>query len=616
MKFLLLAFCLFLICFNLHAGEKRLTGFHRRGETVEWLDNTSEFFGGKSGLSRHGTLTVSRVTPLDSVHPYDFEAGRHVNRAGILDDLFYESLLLADPIASNEKMYPLLARALRVDDELSYVIFEIDPRARFQDGTEVKASDVLFSLEVLKNSSPALKDKLEAVIQSTHATDLEVRIDLKTRGQSSRDAIMLLASVKIVKDNSTGAKEMSGIRTRFTPTGSYRLTQLGRTRMALIIDPAYWAKDLSVRRGFFNFRVIEVISFGDETSARMALATEHANFYAEKSTAGAQGFAQTLRRENENIRLVEERVSPAGESIPTLSFNTQSPVVGDPRVRQAILLAYDFHSINVAYFAGALRRPLGILDDSPVGPEGLPAKEVQSLIDTCGIPAPGLFESHGHAQHKSVADKRLRLFTATRLLQESGFKLENGVLHRSLGENRYAPVQLKLLVRNGEQRGAHILRSDLLRLGIETTVTAADGPAFRMLAGQGAYDLITSQESFADKEGWPNGNKLESEGLKQIPCVRQMLSTMDKEDPAGDTYLDNAEAIARIHAALHLSIYTGSPSRRSFYLDQRLHVPAGLSAQNIHMYGYWREQEAAAVDWSPAFPFDHHTFDFGDMIGK
>ena len=48
-------------------------------------------------------------------------------------------------------LYGLLARTVETDDERSYVTFHIDPRARFSDGTQVTAEDVLFSWQLLRD---------------------------------------------------------------------------------------------------------------------------------------------------------------------------------------------------------------------------------------------------------------------------------------------------------------------------------------------------------------------------------------------------------------------------------------------------------------------------------
>src|SRR5258705_1654922 len=48
-------------------------------------------------------------------------------------------------------LYGLLARSVETDDARSYVTFRIDPLARFSDGKQVTADDVLFSWALLRD---------------------------------------------------------------------------------------------------------------------------------------------------------------------------------------------------------------------------------------------------------------------------------------------------------------------------------------------------------------------------------------------------------------------------------------------------------------------------------
>ena len=48
-------------------------------------------------------------------------------------------------------LYGLLARTVETDDERSHVTFRLDPRARFSDGKQVTAEDVLFSWQLLRD---------------------------------------------------------------------------------------------------------------------------------------------------------------------------------------------------------------------------------------------------------------------------------------------------------------------------------------------------------------------------------------------------------------------------------------------------------------------------------
>lgn len=620
MKKLLVFFWLFSISFKVLATEQRLTAIHPSNPSISWDENKDRFPIVLENLERKGTLTQTRVRAIESIHPYDTEAGRTVARPFQLDDLVYESLMLVDPVSPSEAMYPLIAQALRIADDMSYVVFEIHPQARFQDGAAVTGDDVIYSLDVYKDSGREHRAKIDAVVQSTSSTATEVRFNLKTTGFASRRAIMQLAALKIVKPNTTGATEIGGIRVRFTPTGPYRLTQLGRARLSLIIDPAYWGRGLSTRRGFFNFRAIEIVTYADEMAARQSMVNDTANFLFESQPGAAAATLALLIQKNASIKHVEQASDTYGKRLPVLSFNTQNPAVQDWRVRQGILLAYDFEHINQMNYAGTLQRPLSLFQDGPLSPNGEPAPKVRALMEQCSAPAEAPFESHGHAQYAQITDKRIRLLTAMRLFQEAGLKVENGVLKRPLPDGNFVPVHLRLLVRDAELRAAQSFRSDLLRLGILVQVSSAEGDAFRIMRQTKEFDLVSGFEAFLDKEGRPSVSRFESRAASTMPCLNEMLRTLETSDPEGESHREVAEALVRVHQALSLSIFTGSPAKKNFFYDARLNLPGPEpKPEKMHLYGYWLDPQPPGVPFNgyylPGYGSFGGCYDIGCLFG-
>ena len=52
--------------------------------------------------------------------------------------------------------YGLIAESVEVPDDLSYVIYNLRPQAKFHDGTPITADDVIFSLEMLREKGAPL----------------------------------------------------------------------------------------------------------------------------------------------------------------------------------------------------------------------------------------------------------------------------------------------------------------------------------------------------------------------------------------------------------------------------------------------------------------------------
>lgn len=575
----------FSICLSASASESRFTSFHRFGNPAVWSEKTDRF-PVLERAQKIGSLFIAQTKPFESFHPYDFEDGRAVRRPIQIDDLVYESLMLRDPIAGSDRIFPLIAKALRTDENMTYVIFELDPRARFQDGSFVTATEVLYSVEQYKASSPSFRKDFESLVKSTSAQGNEVRFDLKTEGQASRNAIMRLASLKIIKENTTGATSVGGIRVAYTATGPYRLTQLGKNKLSLIVDPSYWGSHLSTRIGFFNFREVEINAYQDENLARASLAKGGSNYLNVSQAEDLNTQFGNIISENQKLRLVLEEDKRVGKPIPSIKFNTNLPVVADRKVRQALLLAYDFDTANSMYFNNELGRPSNLLDYSLNSPVGEPSEAVVKIMKICpNLPENLNASEHGHPLYINLADKRTRLLKAQQLLAEAGFKLENGQLKRQ-SETGSSPLQLRLLMQGKDLRTAYMFRESLQRLGISLVVQSAAGESFHQM--KKSADLYLTTEGFLNDEAWPVADLLK---LNDAPeCMAKLKASMLTLDAKSPQFTDTADAIARLHEVLGLSIFTGARTKKSFILDERLGIPEHLDWEKAHLYGYWIEE--------------------------
>src|ERR1700678_881216 len=76
-------------------------------------------------------------------------------------------------------LYGLLAKSVETDDRRGYVIFHLDPEARFSDGQPVLAEDVLFSWALLRDKGRPNHRQYYSKVVRAEAPDLRtVRFDL------------------------------------------------------------------------------------------------------------------------------------------------------------------------------------------------------------------------------------------------------------------------------------------------------------------------------------------------------------------------------------------------------------------------------------------------------
>ena len=125
--------------------------------------------------TKGGHLALAYQGTFDSLNPYNLSAGSTAQ--GLIGNVFQSLMLrsLDEPFT----LYGLIAQSIETDDARSYVIFRLDPRARFSDGVPVSAADVLFTFDLLKQKGrPQQRDAFGRVKRAEALDLMTVRFDL------------------------------------------------------------------------------------------------------------------------------------------------------------------------------------------------------------------------------------------------------------------------------------------------------------------------------------------------------------------------------------------------------------------------------------------------------
>jgi peptide/nickel transport system substrate-binding protein len=120
-------------------------------------------------------------------------------------------------------------------------------------------------------------------------------------------------------------------------------------RLILRRNPDYWAQDLPVQRGMFNFDEIEIDYYRDADSSFEAFKAGLCDFRQE--TDAARWISSYDFPAVRDGRTVKESL-PYGlpKGMEDFAFNMRRSIFGDVRVREALGMMFDFEWIN------ALRR--------------------------------------------------------------------------------------------------------------------------------------------------------------------------------------------------------------------------------------------------------------------
>ena len=231
----------------------------------------------------------------------------------------------------------------------------------------------------------------------------------------------------------------------------------------------YWAKDLPVNVGQNNFDRIRYDYFRDRTVAFEAFKNGTLNFQEEfTSRTWATGYDFPALREGRVKKETIANNSPA--PIQGWYFNTRRDAFKDPRIREAIGMAFDFEwtNANIMYRLLQAARPR-IFENTDMKAEGKPSPEELALLEPFRgtLPAAVFGEPVMPPVSDGSGQDRKLLRRADELLREAGCKREGSVLKLPNGQ----PFTIEFLdFQTALQPHTQPFQANLKRLGIEAAV--------------------------------------------------------------------------------------------------------------------------------------------------
>jgi len=447
-----------------------------------------------------GTLKLGnpdRRSSFDKFNPYTVKG---VAPAAMTMFIF-ESLAFTsmdEPMA----MYGLLAEEMLVAPDLSSISFRIHPKARFANGDPVTPEDVVHSFRQLsgKQAAPQLQTELAGITQAVVVDARTVRFDLKER---TLDTLTSAAGLPVFSKKWGAGKKFDEIVTELPITsGPYQIDKIEMPRrLELKLNPDYWARDLPVRRGFFNFDRIVYRMYKDDAVRREAFKAGEFDIFKEyRASAYARQHQGDKWRDG---RIVKQAFQiNTGSMLQAFDFNLRSPKFQDIRVREAIMRAWDFESYNKY---GTFTRANSMFNNTEFAADGPPSPAELALLEPfrSELP-PQVFGPAFRAPRNDTGPNALRdnLRRAQELLSEAGWKVApDGQLRNAAGE----PLELVYLEPSSPGRHAEFQRN-LLKLGVGFSERLIDFALFSRRLKTFDFDTVIIVEG---KFTLPNASDLE-----------------------------------------------------------------------------------------------------------
>ncbi|NER63233.1 ABC transporter substrate-binding protein [Pseudomonas sp. MAFF212427] len=429
--------------------------------------------------------SAQEIGGFDHVLPY-LDKGTGVSE---VDGWLYSPLAIRS-LDEPYTVYGLIAQRIERSADGLTLRFFLDPRARFADGRPVRAEDVRFTYDLLlREGSLKYRNQFADVAAVVVESPRTVRFEFKT--SQNRTLALDLASLPVLPAHGVHDFSNGGGFAALLGSGPYRIARIDNRRsITFERNRDWWARDLPVNRGRYNFDQLKIEYFGDTDVARQVLRGAGYDYNREFSATGYSiGYNGPALDDGRLQRAQLAREAP--QNAQGYVFNLQRPLFRDRRVRQAIGLLWDFEWSNRQMMRNLYIRQQSFFANSVLAARALPDSAELAVLEPLRGQVPGevferVFEAPRTDGSGLIRDKQLH---ALELLRQAGWRPQGDQLVNAQGE----PLSFTFL--NGQSGLERLLlpwKRNLAQIGITLDIRRIDAAQYvnRLMARD--YDMIVT----------------------------------------------------------------------------------------------------------------------------
>ncbi len=445
------------------------------------------------------------------------------------------SPLMARANDEPDAMYGLVAKSVQISpDRLTYR-FTLRPEARFHDGSKLTAQDVAFSLNTLKEKGhPLIVVQLRDMVRAEAPDDATVIVTFAPK--RARDVPLYVASLPIFSKAYYATRPFDE-STLDTPLGSGPY-KVGKYEVNRYIEyervKDWWAADLPVNRGSYNFDIVRYEFYRDRDVAFEGFSGKN-YLYREEFTARiwATRYDFPAVKDGRVRRETLPDETPSGGQ--GWFFNTRRDKLKDPRVREAVGCAFDFEWTNKTVMYGAYARTYSPFQNSDMVANGPPSPEELKLLEPFRGQVPDeVFgmpfvppASDGSGQDRALLRK------AQELLQEAGLPIKDR--KRLLANGEIFTIEFLIDEPSFQPHHATFIKN-LGSLGIEASLRLIDAVQYRARVEAFDFDVTPERLSMSATPG----DSLRPFFSSQAAATKGSYNLAGVANPAIDALIEKA----------------------------------------------------------------------------
>ncbi|MDO5087323.1 MAG: extracellular solute-binding protein [Comamonadaceae bacterium] len=523
-----------------------------------------------------------RVSTFDKYNPFTIKGSAPAYLGALMFDT-----LLTGALDESGSAYGLLAEDVQVAPDGLSATFRLRPQARFHNGNPVLARDVRHSFETLAgpHTLPGYKTLLADVAGVDVLDARTVRFRFR---QPNRELPLTVGGLPVFSHQWGQGKPFDQVVME-PPIGSGPYTigpvKFGKD-ITYVRQPGYWARDLNVRRGSFNFDRITVRIYRDHTARLEAF---KAGEFDLMTVYSAGDWARRMHGKRfatgELVKGEFRHRLPTG--FQSYVLNTRRPLLQDARLREALGLAIDYEWMNRRMFYGSYSRVHGLFGHTECAATGTPDDAQLALMAPLRAHIPPAAFGPAYTPPRTDGHEnglRENLRRAQKLLHEAGWRLGEGqVLRNAQGQ----PLALEYL--DSAEAGMRTVGPwirNLEKIGVRLQFRPVDFALYQQRLQKFDFDIVSIAyggthnpgQEYADLFGSQAADVEDSGNLAGVrnPAVDALIARMVAASAQPD-FLAACRALERVITHSH-------------YL-----LPQWYSAAHRMAYNAWRLQKPAAT---------------------
>lgn len=383
-------------------------------------------------------------------------------------------------------LYGLVAEKIDVSPDRSQVTFYLNPTARFHDDHPMTTEDVKFSFDMYLKHGHPVRRRVYGLVEDIRIID-DRTISFKFGKGYDPESVMILALLHVLPKHYWETRDIT--KTTLQPplgSGPYKIKSIDPGRK-IVYERAldYWAKDLPVNRGMYNFDTLTYTYFRDDSVALQAFKSGEYNLRREYDiTKWRIGYDSKALAEG---RIVQEEIAHhRPEWLRALVFNTRRPMFADLKVRRALAQMFNGEWLNKTLYLGAYRRIESAFPNSELAAAGRPEGEELRILQQYAADLPE--DVFGDVFSAPSGDSRDNKRKAITLLKEAGWAYQDGKLVNDKGDAFSFEI---LLGDPGDEKIALEFARALKAIGADVQVRTVDSAQFTGRLDDFDYDMVS-----------------------------------------------------------------------------------------------------------------------------